>query len=230
MRLWYGQAAVEQGWSRDVLVLHIEGRFHERAGRAITNFARVLSPPDSDLAQQSTRDPYLFDFVGNTDIRRERDLERALIDHVEKFLLELGQSFAFVGKQFHLEIGDADFYTDLLFYHLKLRCFVVVELKVGEFDPSYLGRFGMYMSAVDDLLRHADDKPTIGLLLCKTKNNVVAEYALRGYTAPIGVAEWQTAITEPLPAELESSLPTVEELEAELAGESTSLAGEAEDE
>jgi predicted nuclease of restriction endonuclease-like (RecB) superfamily len=120
MRLWYGQAAIEQGWSRDVLVHHIEGRFHERAGRAVTNFARVLPPPDSDLAQQSTRDPYLFDFVGNADIRRERDLERALIDHVERFLLELGQGFAFVGKQLHLEIGDADFYTDLLFYHLKL--------------------------------------------------------------------------------------------------------------
>jgi predicted nuclease of restriction endonuclease-like (RecB) superfamily len=229
MRLWYGQAAVEQGWSRDVLVLHIDGRFHERAGRAITNFARVLTPPDSDLAQQSTRDPYLFDFVGNANIRRERDLERALIDHVERFLLELGQGFAFVGKQLHLEIGDADFYTDLLFYHLRLRCFVVIELKVGDFNPSYLGQLGMYMSAVDDLLRHADDKLTIGLLLCKTKNNVVAEYALRGYTAPIGVAEWKTAITEHLPAELESSLPTVEELEAELAGESVSLVDEGED-
>jgi predicted nuclease of restriction endonuclease-like (RecB) superfamily len=179
MRLWYAEAAIEQGWSRDVLVHHIEGRFHERAGRAITNFARVLPPPESDLAQQSTRDPYLFDFVGNADIRRERDLERALIDHVERFLLELGQGFAFVGKQLHLEIGDADFYADLLFYHLKLRCFVVVELKVGDFDPSYLGQLGMYMSAVDDRLRHADDKLTIGLLLCKTKNNVVAEYALR---------------------------------------------------
>ncbi|WP_102142463.1 PDDEXK nuclease domain-containing protein [Mycobacterium hubeiense] len=219
LRLWYAQAAIDQGWSRDVLVHHIDGRFHERAGRAVTNFTRTLPPPDSDLAQQSTRDPYLFDFVGNADIRRERDLERALIDHVEKFLLELGQGFAFVGKQIHLEIGDADFYTDLLFYHLKLRCFVVIELKVGDFDPSFLGQLGTYMSAVDDLLRHPDDKPTIGLLLCKTKNNVVAEYALRGYTAPIGVAEWKTAITKSLPAELESSLPTVEELEAELADE-----------
>jgi predicted nuclease of restriction endonuclease-like (RecB) superfamily len=219
LRLWYAQAAIENGWSRDVLVHHIDRRLHGRTGRAVTNFARVLPPADSDLAQQSTRDPYLFDFLGNDDIRRERGLERALIDHVEKFLLELGQGFAFVGKQVHLEIGDRDFYADLLFYHLTLRCFVVIELKVGEFDPSDLGQLGMYMAAVDDLLRHAADKPTIGLLLCKTKNNVVAEYALRGYTAPIGVAEWKTAITESLPAELESSLPTIEELEAELADE-----------
>jgi predicted nuclease of restriction endonuclease-like (RecB) superfamily len=212
LRLWYGQTAIEQGWSRNVLVHHIDGQFHQRAGRAITNFSHTLPPPDSDLAQQATRDPYLFDFVGNADIRREHDLERALTDHVEKFLLELGQGFAFVGRQVYLEIGDAD----LLFYHLRLRCFVVIELKVGDFDPSYLGQLGMYMAPVDDLLRHADDKPTIGLMLCKTKNNIVAEYALRGYTAPIGVAEWKTAITASLPAELESSLPTVEELEAEL--------------
>lgn len=219
LREWYAQAAIEQGWSRDVLVHHIEGRFHDRAGKAITNFARTLPPADSDLAQQSTRDPYLFDFVGTADICRERDLEQALTDHVEKFLLELGQGFAFVGRQVHLEIGDADFYTDLLFYHLRLRCFVVIELKVGDFDPSYLGQLGTYMAAADDLLRHPDDNPTIGLLLCKTKNNVVAEYALRGYTAPIGVAEWKTVITESLPADLESSLPTIEELEAELASD-----------
>lgn len=217
LRLWYGQAAIEQGWSRDVLVHHIDGQFHTRAGRAITNFARTLPPPDSDLAQQATRDPYLFDFVGSADVRREHDLEGALTDHVEKFLLELGQGFAFVGRQVHLEISDTDFYADLLFYHLRLRCFVVIELKAGDFDPSYLGQLGMYMAAVDDLLRHGDDKPTIGLLLCKTKKNIVAEYALRGYVAPIGVAEWKTAITESLPADLESSLPTVEELEAELA-------------
>ncbi len=220
LRLWYAQAAVDQGWSRNVLVHHIDSQLHERAGRAITNFSDTMPPPDSDLAQQATRDPYLFDFVGIADIRRERELEQALTDHVEKFLLELGQGFAFVGRQVHLEIGDADFYADLIFYHLRLRCFVVIELKVGDFDPSYLGQLGMYMSAVDDLLRHAADKPTIGLVLCKTKNNVVAEYALRGYTAPIGVAEWKTAITASLPTELETSLPTVEELEAELDGES----------
>ncbi|WP_407687299.1 PDDEXK nuclease domain-containing protein [Mycobacterium sp. HUMS_1102779] len=218
LRLWYAGVAVEQGWSRNVLVHHIDGQLHQRAGRAVTNFADTMPPPDSDLAQQATRDPYLFDFVGIADIRRERDLEQALTAHVEKFLLELGQGFAFVGRQVHLEIGDADFYADLLFYHLRLRCFVVIELKVGDFDPSYLGQLGMYMSAVDDLLRHPEDRPTIGLVLCKTKNNVVAEYALRGYTAPIGVAEWKTAITASLPPELETSLPTVEELEAELDG------------
>ncbi|OKH85908.1 hypothetical protein EB75_08925 [Mycobacterium sp. ST-F2] len=215
LRIWYAETAVEHGWSRDVLVHQIEGQFHTRAGRAVTNFARTLSSADSDIAQQATRDPYLFDFVGIADIRREHDLERALARHVEKFLIELGQGFAFVGRQVHLEVGDVDFYADLVFYHLKLRCFVVIELKVGEFDPSYLGQLGMYMAAVDDLLRHADDKPTIGLILCKTKNNVVAEYALRGYNAPIGVAEWKAAITASLPAELENVLPTVEELEAE---------------
>ena len=220
LRLWYAQTAIDQGWSRNVMVHHIDGKLHERAGRAITNFAETLPPADSDLAQQATRDPYLFDFVGIADIRRERDLEQALTDHVEKFLLELGQGFAFVGRQVHLEIGNTDFYVDLLFYHLTLRCFVVIELKVGDFDPSYLGQLGMYMSAVDDLLRHPEDKPTIGLVLCKTKNNIVAEYALRGYTAPIGVAEWKTAITASLPPELETSLPTVEELEAELDGRS----------
>jgi len=216
LRLWYAQAAVAEGWSRNILVHQIDTQLHQRAGQAVTNFARTLPRADSDLAQQATRDPYLFDFVGIADIRREHDLENALTVHVEKFLLELGQGFAFVGRQVHLEIGDADFYTDLLFYHLRLRCYVVIELKVGDFDPSYLGQLGMYMAAVDDLLRHGDDKPSIGLVLCKTKNNVIAEYALRGYTAPIGVAEWKTAITASLPAELETALPTVEELEAEL--------------
>jgi predicted nuclease of restriction endonuclease-like (RecB) superfamily len=216
LRLWYAQSAIDEGWSRNVLVHHIDTRFHERAGKAITNFARTLPPPNSDLAQQATRDPYLFDFVGIADTRREHDLERALTDHVGKFLLELGQGFAFVGRQVHLEIGGKDFYADLLFYHLRLRSFIVIELKAGDFDPSYLGQLGMCMAAVDDALRHDGDKPTIGLVLCKTKSNVVAEYALRGYSAPIGVAEWKTAISESLPAELETSLPTVEEIEAEL--------------
>ena len=216
LRLWYAEAALAEGWSRDVLVHHIDSRFHEREGKAVTNFAQTLPPPDSDLAQRATRDPYLFDFVGIADTRREHDLERALTDHVERFLLELGQGFAFVGRQVHLEIGGKDFYADLLFYHLRLRSFVVIELKAGDFDPSYLGQLGLYMAAVDDVLRHEGDKPTIGLVLCKTKSNIVAEYALRGYSAPIGVAEWKTAITKSLPAELQSSLPTIEEIEAEL--------------
>lgn len=216
-RLWYAAAATEYGWSRDILVHQIETGFRERSGKAITNFTSTLPPADSDQAQQATRDPYLFDFLGTTEVVRERDLEQQLVGHVEKFLLELGQGFAFVGQQVHLEVGDQDFYADLLFYHLTLRCYVVIELKAVAFDPGFLGQLGLYMAAVDDLLAHADDKPTIGLLLCKSKNNVVAEYALRGYTVPIGVAAWKTAITQSLPPELASSLPSIAELEAELA-------------
>jgi predicted nuclease of restriction endonuclease-like (RecB) superfamily len=216
-REWYAGAAIENGWSRDMLALHIEGRLHERAGRAITNFAATMPPEDSDLAQQATRDPYLFDFLSTTDVHRERDLERGLMDHVSRFLLELGQGFAFVGRQVRLELGGEEFFCDLLFYHLKLRCFVVIELKAVKFDPAFLGQLGIYMAAVDDLLAYAHDRPTIGLLLCKSKNNVVAEYALRGMTSPIGVAEWTDAVTTSLPDELSSTLPTIEELEAELA-------------
>jgi len=216
-RLWYAASAVEQGWSRDILVFQIERRLQERTGQAITNFPATLPPADSDLAQQATRDPYLFDFLGGTDLRNERDLQRGLVEHVERFLLELGQGFAYVGQRVRLEIGDSDFYADLLFYHLRLRCYLVIELKAVTFDPSFLGQLGMYMAAVDDLLAHPDDQPTIGLLLCKTKNNVVAEYALRGYSAPIGVAEWTTALTTDLPAELAASLPSIAALEAELA-------------
>lgn len=217
LRFWYAAAALEHGWSRNVLVHQIETRLHERAGKAITNFTATLPPADSDQAQQATRDPYLFDFVGNADIRRERDLERQLVAHVEKFLLELGQGFAFVGQQVRLEIGGQEFYADLLFYHLKLRRYVVIELKAAELQPGFLGQLGLYMAATDDLLAHPDDKPTIGLLLCKSKDNVVAEYALRGYAVPIGVAEWKSAITSSLPPELASSLPSIEEIEAEFA-------------
>ncbi len=216
-RLWYAAAAVENGWSRNILATQIEGRLHLRAGQAISNFQVTLPAPDSDLAQQATRDPYLFDFVGNEPIRHERDLERQLTRHVEKFLLELGQGFAFVGSQVRLSIGDEDFYADLLFYQIRLRRYVVIELKAVPFKPEFVGQIGMYLSAVDDLLAQPDDGPTIGLVLCHTKNDVVAEYALRGHTKPIGVAEWQTQFTTELPAELASSLPTVEELEAELA-------------
>lgn len=217
LRLWYADAAVTGGWSGRVLLHQIAGRHHERSGRAISNFAKTLSPADSDMAQQATRDPYLFDFVGIADSRRERDLEAGLIEHMEKFLLELGQGFAFVGRQVHLEIGDQDFYADLLFYHLRLRAFVVIELKAADFEPGYLGQLGMYMAAVDDLLAHADDKPSIGLLLCRTKNNVVAEYALRGSNMPIGIAEWATTVTTALTEELTSSLPSIEDIEAELS-------------
>lgn len=216
LRRWYAERAVEEGWSRGILALQIEGRLHERAGRAVTNFASALPPPDSDLAQQATRDPYLFDFLGTVDERNERDVERALVDHVSQFLLELGQGFAYVGQQVRLVVGGDEFFCDLLFYHARLHRYVVIELKAVRFDPGFLGQLGMYMAAVDDLLATDRDEPTIGLLLCKTKNDTVAEYALRSMNAPIGVAEWTTAITTSLPDEISASLPSIELLEAEL--------------
>ena len=220
-RLWYAAAALENGWSRNVLTHHIATGLAGRSGKAITNFASIMPPADSDLAQQATKDPYLFDFVGAADLRSERELEQGLVDHVSSFLLELGQGFAYVGRQVRLEIGDQDFYCDLLFYHLRLRAYVVIELKVTDFEPGFLGQLGMYMAAVDDVLAHEQDNPTIGLLLCKSKNNVVAEYALRSYDAPIGVAEWATSITTSLPDELSDSLPSIADIEAELATDST---------
>ncbi|WP_442545667.1 PDDEXK nuclease domain-containing protein [Arthrobacter sp. KN11-1C] len=198
------------------MAVQIETRLHERSGKAITNFKATMPPSDSDLAQQSFKDPYVFDFVAMSGKRDERDLENQLIRHVEKFLLELGQGFAFVGRQVRLTISSDEFFTDLLFYNFKLRCFVVIELKATAFKPEYLGQINMYMSAVDDLLAHADDQPTIGLLLCKTKNNVVAEYALRGFNKPVGIAEWEAEIAGSLP-EIASTLPSISELEAELS-------------
>ena len=179
------------------------------------NFEAVLPPTDSDLAGQVFKDPYLFDFLGTADPRREREVEQALIDHIQQFLLELGSGFAFVGRQVPLEVGDQDFVLDLLFYHLKLRCYVVIELKAVTFAPAFVGQLNLYLSAVDDLLRHPDDKPTIGLLLCREKNRLVVEYALRDLNKPIGVAEWETHLVEKLPDDLKGSLPTVEEIEAE---------------
>jgi predicted nuclease of restriction endonuclease-like (RecB) superfamily len=216
-RLWYAAAALKNGWSRDILVHQIVTRLHERSGSAITKFAATLPPVDSDLAQQLTKDPYVFDFLAMTERSSERELETQLVSHVQRFLLELGQGFAFVGQQVRLEIGDDEFFADLLFYHLTLRCYVVIELKATAFDPAFLGQLGMYMAAVDDLMARADDKPTIGLLLCKSKNSIVAEYVLRSSSMPIGVADWKTAITDSLPAELASNLPSIETLEAELS-------------
>ncbi len=217
-RLWYAAKAAENGWSRDILVMQIESGLHRREGRAINNFDLALPPSDSDMAAQVFKDPYLFDFLGTADTRREREVEQALVDHIQKFLLELGAGFAFVGRQVLLEVGDRDFYIDLLFYHLKLRCFVVVELKAVPFDPAFVGQLNLYLSAVDDLMRHPDDKPAIGLLLCKGKNRIVAEYALRGFAKPIGVADWETRLTETLPDDLQGVLPSIEEIEAELSG------------
>jgi predicted nuclease of restriction endonuclease-like (RecB) superfamily len=219
IREWYIRATIENGWSRNILAIQIENRIHERQGKAISNFHQVLPPADSDMAAHVFKDPYLFDFLGTADPRKEREVEQALVDHIQRFLLEMGAGFAFVGRQVLLEVGDRDFYVDLLFYHLKLRCFVVVELKAVPFDPGFVGKLNFYLSAVDDLLRHHDDKPTIGLLLCKSKNGLVVEYALRGFNSPMGVAEWATRLTESLPEELKGSLPSVAEIEAELKDE-----------
>jgi predicted nuclease of restriction endonuclease-like (RecB) superfamily len=216
-RLWYARKTIENGWSQPVLCIQIENGAHLRHGKAVNNFALTLPPADSDMAAQVFKDPYLFDFIGTADPRRESEVEQALVDHVQKFLLELGAGFAFVGRQVHLEFSSKDYYLDLLFYHLKLRCYVVVELKAVPFEPEFVGKLNMYMSAVDDLLRHPYDRPSIGLLLCKGKDRIVAEYALSGYKRPIGVADWKKQLTETLPADLKGSLPSVEEIEAELA-------------
>jgi predicted nuclease of restriction endonuclease-like (RecB) superfamily len=216
-RRWYAERAVERGWSRTLLTLHIEGRLRDREGMAVSNFAGALPPPASDLAQQATRDPYLFDFLTLHGAASEREVEDALVSHIERFLLELGAGFAFVGRRYHLEVGGDDCYIDLLFYHLTLRCFVVIELKARPFDVGDVGQLNLYLSAVDDLVRHPSDGPTIGLLLCKGKNRVKAEYALRGLNRPIGVADWETRLVESLPEDLARALPSVEELERELS-------------
>lgn len=216
MRLWYARQTIVHGWSRNILALQIDNRAHERHGKAISNFRDTLPLVESDLATQVFKDPYLFDFLGTADPRREREVEQALVDHIQRFLLELGTGFAFVGRQVPLEVGDQDFLIDLLFYHLKLRCYVVVELKAVPFDPAFVGQLNLYLSAADDLLRHSDDQLTIGLLLCRQKHRVVVEYALRNLKRPIGVAEWETKLVEKLPKALKGALPTVEEIEAEL--------------
>ena len=218
IRLWYAQKALELGMGKDMLAIQIETRLHERQGKTINNFSVALPPADSDMTTQVFKDPYIFDFLGTADPRREAELEQKLIDHIQQFLLELGQGFAFVGRQVPLEIGTSDFFLDLLFYHLQLRCYVVIELKAGKFEPEHVSQLNMYLNAVDDLLRHADDKPSIGLLLVKDKNQTVVEYSLAGYTKPIGVAQWERHITQSLPDDLKSSLPSVEEIEAELEG------------
>ncbi|MBS0501155.1 MAG: DUF1016 family protein [Proteobacteria bacterium] len=215
-RRWYMQATLEHGWSRNILVMQIETAAHQRHGRAASNFALRLPKPESDLVQQTLKDPYLFDFLTLSAPFHERELETGLIAHLEKFLLELGQGFAFVGRQYHLDVGDQDFYIDLLFYHLKLRCYVVIELKRGDFKPEYAGKMNFYCSVVDDRLRHPSDQPTVGLILCQQPNRVLAEYALRGVEKPIGVSSYE--LTRALPQDLQSSLPSIEQIEAELQG------------
>jgi predicted nuclease of restriction endonuclease-like (RecB) superfamily len=217
IRLWYAQQVIVNGWSRDVLTSMIKNRAHERQGAAVTNFADQLPLPQSEMAQELLKDPYVFDFLTLTEPFQERELEVGLVGHVEKFLLELGQGFAFVGRQYPLKVSNDDFYLDLLFYHLKLRCFVVIELKKGKFKPEYAGKVNFYCSVVDDLLRHEMDQPTIGLILCQTTDRVLAEYALRDVHKPIGVADYE--FTRALPQELASSLPSIEQIETELQQE-----------
>jgi len=216
---WYISQTIQHGWSRNILATQIKAMAFERQGKAVHNFPITLPPVDSDLVEQVFKDPYVFDFLGTADLRREREVEQALVDHIQKFLLELGAGFAFVGRQVNLRVEDTDFYIDLLFYHYKLRCFVVVELKAVPFDPAFVGTLNLYLSAVDDLMRQPDDKPTIGLLLCRSKRRLIVEYALRNIITPIGVADWETQITQSLPEEFSHSLPTVAEIEAELQSE-----------
>ncbi len=219
LRLWYARQAYEHGWSRNILAIQIDTKAHLRFGKAQNNFSATLPPADSDMAVQVFKDPYLFDFLGTDAPRWEAELERGLMAHIQKFLLELGQGFAFVGQQVHLELGDQDFYLDLLFYHLKLRCYIVIELKARDFEPGDGAQLGMYMYAVDKLLCHPSDKPTLGLLLVREKNRVLVEYALSGSKHPISVAEWETKLTQTLPDNLRGSLPTIEEIQAELSGD-----------
>ncbi len=214
VRLWYARKTIEHGWSRAVLVHQIESALHERQGKAITNFDRTLPPPQSDLAQQALKDPYVFDFLSLAEDAHERELERGLTEHIRKFLLELGVGFSFVGSQYHMEVEGEDFYLDLLFYHLRLRCFVVIDLKMEPFKPEFAGKMNFYLAAVDAQLRHPSDNPSIGIILCKTRKRLIAEYALRNTQTPIGVSEYK--LTRAIPAELKSSLPTIKELEKEL--------------
>ena len=210
-RRWYMEQTLANGWSRNILALQIDAQAHARHGKAISNFAAMLPTPQSDLVQQTLKDPYIFDFLTLTEPFHERELETALVRHLEKFLLELGQGFAFVGRQYRLDVGNEDFYIDLLFYHLRLRAFIVIDLKKGKFKPEYAGKLNFYCNVVNDRLKHATDAPTIGLILCQTKDHLLAEYSFSGIDKPIGISTY----------ELTRALPTVEEIEAELAGESS---------
>jgi len=216
-REWYVRATLHHGRSRDVLVHQIESGLIRRQGKAVTNFDRAMPLPQSDLAQQITKDPYHFDFLLLGPEARERDLERGLLEHLRKFLLELGIGFAFVGSQYRVQVGEEEFFIDLLFYHLKLRAFVVIDLKMQPFQPEFAGKMNFYLSAVNQLLRHPEDQPSIGLILCKTRDRFVAEYALRDVSKPIGISEYQLAAA--LPEKLKGTLPTIEEIESELTEE-----------
>jgi len=214
-RCWYMEQTLANGWSRNILAMQIEARAHARHGKALSNFALPLPEHQSDLVQQTLKDPYIFDFLTLTEPFHERELETELVRHLEKFLLELGQGFAFVGRQYKLDVGDEEFYIDLLFYHLRLRAFVVIELKKGKFRPEYAGKLNFYCNVVNDHLKHPADQPTIGLILCQERSRLLAEYSFAGIDKPIGISTYE--LTRALPKELRSALPTVEEIEAELA-------------
>ncbi|MEI6673938.1 MAG: PDDEXK nuclease domain-containing protein [Verrucomicrobiota bacterium] len=214
-RDWYAREALQQSWPRDTLTIQIKNQLHLRQGAAVTNFDRRLAPPQAGLATQILKDPYHFDFLGLGDEAHERDIEDALIRHITRFLLELGAGFAFVGRQFRLEVAGDEFFIDLLFYHTRLKCYIVVELKAVAFKPEHAGQLNFYLSAVDAQIKAPDDKPTIGLLLCRSQNRLVAEYALSGIDKPIGVAEYQ--LVRALPAPLDTNLPSIAEIEAELS-------------
>lgn len=211
--LLYAQACIEQGWSRTVLEWQIDQRFHERAGQALGNFAKTLPAPQSELVQQSLKDPYVFDFLTLSEQAVERDIENQLVAQITRFLLELGKGFAFLGRQYPLSVNGRDYFLDLLFYHARLKCYVVIELKAGEFKPEYVGKLNFYLSAVDDQLRGEGDQPTIGLILCKDKHKLDVEYALRDVHKPMGVSSF---ITKDIPLSVQSQLPTVQEIEREL--------------
>ncbi len=217
IRLWYIEQIINNGWNRDALASMIKSEIHKRQGNATTNFETTLIKKQSEIAKQTLKDPYIFDFLTLAEPFQERELETELIKHLEKFLIELGKGFAFLGRQYKLTITDQDFYLDLLFYHIKLRCFVVIELKKGEFKPEYAGKMNFYCSAVDDILKNETDNPTIGLILCESKNRIFAEYALKDINKPIGISEYE--LTRALPENLKSSLPSIEELEIELIDE-----------
>jgi len=212
--LFYILKTIENNWSRTVLGFQIESRLFERQGKAITNFQLTLPKHQSDLANETLKDPYKFDFLNLTEKIQERDIEDQLVNHITQFLLELGTGFAFIGRQYLLKVGENEYKIDLLFYHIRLRCFIVVELKSGVFKPEFTGKMSFYLSAVDDLLRKENDNPTIGLLLCKSKDKVEAEYALRGISQPIGVAEYE--LSKAIPVNLKSQLPTIQDIENEL--------------
>ena len=214
-RYWYMEQTLANGWSRNILAMQIEAKAHARHGKALSNFALTLPEHQSDLVQQTLKDPYIFDFLTLTEPFHERELETELVRHLEKFLLELGQGFAFVGRQYKLDVGDDEFYIDLLFYHLRLRAFVVIELKKGKFRPEYAGKLNFYCNVVNDHLKHPADQPTIGLILCQERSRLLAEYSFAGIDKPIGISTYE--LTRALPKELRSALPTVEEIEAELA-------------